>query len=432
LHPKAATTLDDDHRSVLRQNSSANRLRAVEIAPTAILALQKLRCYNGIMTKHPVHKLTDEELLDRLAAAAALERQATANLIALLAEMDTRGLYLARGYSSLFAYCTRSLHLSEHAAYGRIEAARAARRYPDVLDLLTDGSITATTVCLLASHLTPDNHRALLESARHKSKREVEHLIAAHRPLPPVRSVIRKLPKQAEAAEQVVAIAASVSHTPSLSVSQGLPAECASLPKPAPPVIRPLAPERYKVQLTIDRVTHDKLRTLQDLLRHVVPNGDPAIIFDRALTALLANLERTKIARVDRPREAASSGTHTRHVPAAVRREVWKRDKGQCAFEGADGRCGERGFLEFHPVVPFADGGETSVANLQLRCRAHNAYEASQHFGVGFVREQLSMGSVRTEFARMAMLVRDADYGPERRVPAAVPSLMQEISAGPF
>jgi hypothetical protein len=56
-------------------------------------------------------KLTDEELLDRLAAAAALERQATANLIALLAEMDTRGLYLARGYSSLFAYCTRSLHL---------------------------------------------------------------------------------------------------------------------------------------------------------------------------------------------------------------------------------------------------------------------------------------------------------------------------------
>jgi hypothetical protein len=86
--------------------------------------------------------------------------------------MDARRLYLGAGYSSLFTYCTQALHLSEHAAYGRIEAARAARRFPLVMDLLANGSLTVTTVGLLAPHLTADNHRNVLESACHKRKRE--------------------------------------------------------------------------------------------------------------------------------------------------------------------------------------------------------------------------------------------------------------------
>src|SRR5262245_50083059 len=107
-------------------------------------------------TQSPV-RLTDEELVSALKVAASHERTATAQLIALLAEMDARRLYLAEGYSLLFVYCTQCLRLSEHAAYGRIEAARAARKFPIVLDLLTDGSITLTAVCLLASHLTPES-----------------------------------------------------------------------------------------------------------------------------------------------------------------------------------------------------------------------------------------------------------------------------------
>jgi 5-methylcytosine-specific restriction endonuclease McrA len=75
-------------------------------------------------------------------------------------------------------------------------------------------------------------------------------------------------------------------------------------------------------------------------------------------------------------------------VPAAVKREVWARDEGRCAFIGNSGRCIERGFLEFHHVVPFADGGATDAANLQLRCRAHNAFEAEEWFGPLIAREQ--------------------------------------------
>ena len=86
------------------------------------------------MTTKSPSNMSDNELLDATVRAAREERRATAELLALLAEVDTRRLYLGEGCSSLFTYCTRVLNLSEHAAYHRIEAARAARRFPIVLD----------------------------------------------------------------------------------------------------------------------------------------------------------------------------------------------------------------------------------------------------------------------------------------------------------
>jgi hypothetical protein len=70
-------------------------------------------------------------------------------LLSLIGELDARRLYLGEGCSSLFVYCTQLLRLSEHAAYHRIEAARAARRFPVILDLVAAGDVTLTTVALL-------------------------------------------------------------------------------------------------------------------------------------------------------------------------------------------------------------------------------------------------------------------------------------------
>src|SRR5688500_1133399 len=94
--------------------------------------------------------LSDDQLLLSVKTLACSERHAMAQLIAALVELDRRKLFLGQGYSSLFNYCTQVLHLSEHAAYGRIEAARAARRFPVVLDHLANGTVTLTTLCLLA------------------------------------------------------------------------------------------------------------------------------------------------------------------------------------------------------------------------------------------------------------------------------------------
>jgi hypothetical protein len=152
--------------------------------------------------------------------------------------------------------------------------------------------------------------------------------------------------------------------------------------RPTGPVeMKPLTPERFKIQFTLGREAYEKFGRAQDLLRHVVPNGDPAIVFERALTLLVAELERRKKATAARPRAARAAKPASRHIPSAIKRAVWQRDGGRCAFEGRQGRCTETGFLEYHHVVPFAAGGEATVPNIELRCRSHNGYEAEQYFG---------------------------------------------------
>jgi hypothetical protein len=324
--------------------------------------------------------LSNESVLEKVQVLVERERYATADLIDLLSELDARRLYLGQGCSSLFTYCTQALRLSEHAAYRRIEAARAARRFPAVLELLNSGAINLTTIGLLTSHLTESNHHDLLKSATHRSKREVEQLIAAMHPQPPTPTIIRKLPMQASRPAQLVEASGPMS-------AQAIPSpQTPTLPARSPVVV-PLSPQRYKLQFTVSRETHDKLRRAQDLLRHTFPNGDPAAIFERALTLLLTTLEKEKLGETARPRRRQSSNDSSRHIPAAIRRQVWHRDDGRCAFVGAIGRCEERGFLEFHHVVPFAAGGNATADNLELRCRAHNAYEAALFFGPLIVRE---------------------------------------------
>ena len=78
------------------------------------------------MTTTSIADLADRDLLETIARVTRDERLMTADVLALLGELDARRLYLGEGCPSLFAYCTRVLHLSEHAAYHRIEAARAA------------------------------------------------------------------------------------------------------------------------------------------------------------------------------------------------------------------------------------------------------------------------------------------------------------------
>ncbi|MGH2396429.1 MAG: HNH endonuclease [bacterium] len=342
-----------------------------------------------------VARLSNDELLARVKHLAEREREATSSLIAHLAELDQRRLYLAQGYSSLFSYCTQVLHIAESAAYRRIEAARTVHRFPVILEMLEQGSVNLTTVILLGAHLTQENHRKVLEEARHKSKRQVEELCAKLHPQPAIPSCIRKLPTATTSVASRTRDEAAVSHQfiggrqPTESVA--LPSPAFVQPQPRPAVVVPLAPERYKVQFTASAETYEKLRRAQNLLRHEIPNGDPAAIFDRALTVLLQDLAKSKFAAADRPRKGGGYASGSRHIPAEVKRAVWLRDGGRCTFVGLNGRrCTEEGFLEFHHVTPYAAGGPATGDNIQLRCRAHNEYEAELDFGPHnpLVREQ--------------------------------------------
>jgi hypothetical protein len=369
-----------------------------------------------------LRRLSDTELVARVKDLAARERGAMVLLVAHLAELDTRDVHLRAGHGSLFAYCREVLALSEQEAYNRIAVARSARRFPVVLEMLEAGAVSLTTVKLLGPRLTSENHLAALESARGKSKLQVEEIAARMWSRPDAPSFVRKLPAPRLAAPPLAANGLVSAATPGARAVPGQEGALAPLPVPSPqpttntppppmtapgppppgqpppgppppPATRwsargpgadvtPLSPDRYRVQVTIGGETLEKLRLAKDLLRHAVPTGDEAAILDRALTALLASLAQKKFAAAEKPRPAVGTGPGSRHIPAEVKRAVWLRDLGRCAFVGTnDRRCAERGFMEFHHVRPYAAGGEATVGNIQLRCRSHNGYEARLFFG---------------------------------------------------
>jgi len=218
-------------------------------------------------------RLSDDELVAEVERLARCEREATAQLIVYLVELDERRLYLGAGFSSLFTCCTEVLKVSEHETYQRIAAARTSRRCPVLLRMLAEGSLNLTSVRLPAPRLNEDNQE------RHRRDRRPG--------------------------------------------SDGAP------PGPGPREIRR------------DRAAACKSRPANP------PSG-------------------------------------SRHIPAEVKRAVWVRDLGRCAFVSENGRpCNERGFVEFHHVQPYAAGGPATAENIQLRCRAHNGYEADLYFGPG-------------------------------------------------
>jgi hypothetical protein len=333
---------------------------------------------------HSARTLADEELLARVKSLAARERGATAELVAHLAEVETRKLHVASGYSSMHAYCHGVLKLTDHEAFNRIEVARAGRRFPLVLDCLAEGAVSLTAVRLLAPHLTAENHAEVLESARGLTRLEVEKIVARLSPMPDAPTTVRKLPAPRSAQGTPVATAPEGAPAP---VALSAPALFGAPPSPAAPptmvpaatqrtVVNALSPDRYKLQLTIGGDTLEKLRLAKDLIGHAIPSGDEAQIIERALTLLLADLAKKKFAATERPRLSKGVAPESHDVSAEVKRVVFVRDLNRCAFVGRNGhRCNERRLLEFHHVKPFCEGGLPTAENIELRCRRHNRYE---------------------------------------------------------
>lgn len=374
--------------------------------------------------------LADESLLDALDAIVMRHRGVTAEMLAHIAEVDARKLYLSRGYASMYDYCVRRLRFSEQAAYKRIRAARAARQYPSILEAIADGRLHLSAVVLVAPFLIPGTAGELLAAAFNKTSADVELLLRQRFPRPDVPTRLQALPslpatRVLKAAGAVAAVEQSAAalagaaiadetgpdsdqlssrrvdgrgpnsdQLSSRTVSASSPVVPAAVPSPAARGrVTPLSPQRYALQVTIPQSTRDKLRYLQELLSHRIPSGELAEVLDRICDLAIGQLERQRFAATEKPRPAQPPSTASRLVPAEVKRAVRKRDGGRCTFVSDDGRrCPSRSFLEYEHVEPVARGGRATVAGIRLLCRAHNQHAAERVFGTDFMSRKRDLG----------------------------------------
>lgn len=315
-----------------------------------------------------LHELSDDDLVLHTEAVHLEGQRLLARLLVHLVEIENRRLELRRAFSSLFDFCRRKLGMSDSEAYRRITAARLVRKFPALVPLIERGATHLSILVLLKHHLTADNFTELMAATCGKSKREVQTLLAERAPKPDVPSSIEALPATSPQSTIVVGGGALLTE--------------AARP-PAPPTrVEPLAPQRHLVQFTVSTETRDKLEYARDLLRHANPSGDLGDVVDRALTLLIAKLEKDKQGKTEKPKAPRTSTKRTRHIPKHVERAVWERDAKQCTYVGPNGeRCPSTTYLEIEHKTPFALGGENTLENLCLRCRPHNQLLREQIFG---------------------------------------------------
>src|SRR5262245_56955653 len=189
--------------------------------------------------------LGDADLLRELAALVAQDHEVTARLLAHIAEVDARGLYLPAGYPSMHAYCVEELHFSESAAFKLIHAARTARQFPGLLAAVAEGRLHLTAVRLLAAYLTPENADELVRAATHRRGSEIEQWLA------------RRFPREELLPEVVPAVAPIGGPSADPPVAADSPDQQAPGPVDAPrKPVAPVPANRFAVPFLIDPTPH--------------------------------------------------------------------------------------------------------------------------------------------------------------------------------
>ena len=355
------------------------------------------------MTLREYRQLSAPALVNRLELLLTHDRANLTEILVCIGEIESRKHYVAAGYPTMHAYCVGVFHMSSDEAYKRVRAARAGRRHPLILKSLAAGRLHLTAVTLLAKHLTHANVSELVEAATHRTKHEVQLLIAQRFPIADVPTSLREVATavvvRTASPESGLQPSAEQSGSPTdvnasqeTLVPEPIGAEAGSpfvlLPVEHHAIVTPLAPTRIELRCTISHEAHDDLRAIQELMSHASTGIDPAKVVELAIRELRARLEKQKFAATDRPRSSKRESVG-RYIPNQVRREVNERDGNQCSFVGNTGhRCAARILLEYDHIRPIACGGKSTTHNLRLRCRAHNQHEAEQLFGEAFMQER--------------------------------------------
>jgi 5-methylcytosine-specific restriction endonuclease McrA len=315
--------------------------------------------------------LSDEELWSSTIKQSEVERISTLRVISFLEEINSRKLHLRRGYSSLHEYCVKVLKYSDGGAYRRIKAMRLVQDLPETRKSIESGELNLTTASQLQhvieikkkarKPLAQEEKLELFDQLKEKSKREVEQTIATICP-----EVVKKTESQRFITSDMV--------QKTLVISQRLNEKI----------------ERLKRLRAHEK--KDFASILEDLVDRELKRVDPLVktsklTRDQSLPKTLGPIARASpeklSSEINEKSNAAPSPSHSRYVPAGVRREVWTKSQGKCSY--IDFRTGKKcesvHFLQIDHIIPFAKGGPTAAENLRLLCANHNQLHALDQFG---------------------------------------------------
>ena len=108
---------------------------------------------------------SDRALWEDTRGAAGNEKKAQALLIAHLAEVRLRRLYLDKGLGTMFAYC-QQLGFAENEIWLRLQVSSCCLKIPELLEELAANSISLTVAGKVCAHLNESNKESILAFPR--------------------------------------------------------------------------------------------------------------------------------------------------------------------------------------------------------------------------------------------------------------------------
>jgi hypothetical protein len=324
--------------------------------------------------------IDSRSLVAHLVTLAKSERASQIEILRCLSEIDERQIVADLGYGSIWSFCRLALRFSESTSTKRINVARAARQYPDLLTMLEEGSLTLCTAADLVALLTQENHKELMAKAAHKTRREVQALGVADGVKPVERDVIRRVPAAKKAVETTPLAFGGEAFAPGPVVKKE-PAE-----KTPEPIL-------HRVAFTAEDHVVQKLERLQEILG----GASLAEVCDRAADLLLDKVD--KVRRVEKreakAKEAKTKASQPKAKKVTASKPEPRRPRGtladkvfveagmRCTFVSKDGvRCAETRYLTIDHVRPYALGGRSNdKENLRCYCQAHNLNAGRKTFG---------------------------------------------------
>lgn len=338
------------------------------------------------------------DLSNRLSELLRNERHAMAAFLVELAAFDRRKAWMDLGHPSLFSFLRVELGLSAGAAHYRKTAAELLQTYPAVEAALRTGKLCLSSVIELAKVVTPENAAEILPRFFGLSRREAASVAVEIRPVerPPMREVVTvprpesgatpllldRRPTNWETDPSAIPLrpAETVPATPSAVLPRAAAAETRSAVQPKRDAIEPLNADLARLHITVSRRFLAKLEAARSALSRSRPGASSEDVLEACLDLLLAQHAKRR-GLVEKPRKRTAP-VKPGAIPAAVKREVWKRASGRCEFPlESGGVCGSRLRLEFDHVTPRANGGPSTIENLRLACRMHNQLWARRTFG---------------------------------------------------
>jgi len=328
---------------------------------------------------NPLSQLSNEALETRLKDLVQKERTLLHVILEHIKEVERRELYLAKAYSSMYAYLVQEMKYSGSAAMRRLEAARLLKDVPSLSREIQAGNVNLSQIGELS--------RALKDKERQQQKKVSSQ-------------------KKAE-------LIAKISQK-SLPESQQILSESLEIPLKKTDTQKVQRDASVRLEITLTKAQHEALLKCKESLIPALKQQHQEISWGSVLEVLAAqylkkkpgslekktpekkisenssSVEPTSVAppTTEAVTECNTKGASAKTLTPRLRREILTKTPQGCEFTDprTGKRCGSSFCLQVDHRKPRWAGGTNDKTNLQVLCAAHNAYKYRQE---SFTRRRL-------------------------------------------